>query len=515
MKNILNIFLILFITISTSPESLSSDTFPLKAKINLSESYDLNKRVFGIHGELLWSPVRLGDPLLSDIYNDVGFQDIRLPGGAAGNHFLSQTSKFGCNKPKPIGDKTKDRIEKYNRALSRKNRTYSTEDFLSFIKQAKTDFTLIINVLCDTPENTRKWMEQIRDSGVNVKYAEMGSEYYFKEYIWAFPTPDEYIKQAERHAVEVKRIFPDVKIGLDYSVSSYRSRHFPDFDKMSENERFKRGLLFDKLAASSSIADALIMHIYSPFHVARSDSALDTVDYSKAYISALSFFDGRFLPSMEYTHNLAPEKKIWITEWGAAFYGWKRKHEAGFIRKYYNALFVMNSLLTFFSTPYIESSHYHNFPYLWSDLKKQKANPLYYAMKLFKEPIRESYKIAPVQLTGAATYASAHPYYNGDSSEINAIFMHNKKAGYLFIVNKLGRQYLLHSLTGIDLAAGLLPVSFEQITPAKLEGPVAETVEHHKQIITNGAVIKIPSYSITRIYVKFKTDDIQSGQKNK
>lgn len=492
----------------------ANEPLVLNAKVNLADSQQINKRVFGIHGELLWSPIRLGQSLLSTIYNEIGFQDIRLPGGAAGNHYLSQSSKFGCNKTGNIGEKTLTRIEKYNRALSRKNRSYTTDDFLAFIKQANTEFTLIINVLCDTPENTEKWMKQIRDSGVTVKYAEMGSEYYFEEYLWAFPEPSEYIRQAEKHAAAVRKIFPDVAIALDTSSSSYRSKHFPDFAKMSKNSRHKRGLEYDNLVAAASFADAYIIHIYSPLGTSRRDKALDTLNNAKAYSNAISHFDGRILPSMQYLHELSPNKKIWITEWGTAFYGWLRKHESGFLNTHYNALYVTNALLTYFSIPYIESTNYHNFPNLWSNFKQLEPNPLYHAMRLFKEPMQNANKMAPITLSGAQKYISTHHDFKGEGSGLNSVFFFNEKKGYIFIVNKFGRHYSISPLVDAGKYGNIKMLNYQQVKPGRSGISNFEKIIEKNQAVSEGMGVEISPYSITRITVEFGPDIKMTNQKN-
>jgi len=505
----------LLITFLVSFSVSANKVLTLDAKLNFTDSRLTNKRVFGIHGELLWSPIRLGQPLLSSLYNEVGFQDIRLPGGAAGNHYLSQSSKFGCNKSGDIGEKTLTRIKKYNRALSLKNRSYTTDDFMSFVKQSNTEFTLIINVLCDTPENTEKWMKQIRDSGVTVKYAEMGSEYYFEEYMWAFPTAAEYIKQAKQHAKAVRKIFPDVAVALDTSSASYRSKHFPDFVEMSKNKRHKRGLGYDKLVASAAFADAYIIHIYSPLGTNRRDEALDSIDNAKAYSNAISHFDGRIKPSMQYLHELSPGKEVWVTEWGTAFYGWRRKHESDFLRTHYNALFVTNALLTYFSIPYIESTHYHNFPNLWSNFKRLDPNPLYYAMKLFKSPMKETDKITSVSLSGERSYVSTHPDFKGENNDLNSVFFHNDTEGYLFIVNKFGRHYSFKSLVTGKKSVNIKLLDVTQIKPNKAISANFEKIVENKQVLGKGEAVDIAPYSITRVYVKIRDDIQMPEQKNK
>lgn len=480
--------------------SFADEARPIDVTVSLLKKQILNKRVFGVHGELLWSPIRYGDTALSKAYNDVGFQDMRLPGGVT-NFYLWKSADFGCNRQGPIGKESKDRIRRYNAALRKKNRSYTENDFLSFIKQTSTSFTLVLNEICDTPDNTRTLLEYYKDFGVDVKYVESGSEYYYEEYSWAFPTASDYLRDAALHAKEVKRVFPGAKIGIDVSSSSYRSDDFPDFPNMKKNPRFSRGISFDNAAASASFADALVMHIYTPLGTTRTDKLLNNFDRDKAYKYAIAYFDDRLLPALSYAHNLAPEKKIWITEWGLAFYGWLRKHETNFVNAYYNALYVTNAMLTFFSVPYIESANYHNLPNLWSDFHTLTTNPTYHAIKLFHDPVINSKYFGSVKVHGAQTYNTEISRKLTDHEDINAIFLFNDTDGYLIMLNKMDRHYQIRRLE-LDTPLDISTSDFLQITPGTHQSTDPETVTIVERSIKAEAVIDIPPFSITRIRIK-------------
>lgn len=498
------VILLIVILISLFPFKVISSPdviHDLKVHIFDSESFSINKHIFGIHGALLWSPLRYGDSVLADAYQNLGFSLIRFPGGTDANYYLWRSADYGCNTNKQIGSVSQDRIKRFNRSLSRKNRTYSTDDFVSFLNQTRSDFSLVVNVLCDTPQSTKEWMENLRDKGITVKYVELGNELHFEEYAWAFPSAEDYVETAQKHVLEVKRVFPEAKIGIVASSSSFRAKNFPSFDLMAKNNRHRMGLAFDKLAAAASFADALVIHIYSTLDPSHRDKILNRLDIGRAYQNGISHFDNRVLLSLHYLHDLNPDKEIWITEWGLAFYDWLRSHETGFVSSYYNALFVMNGLLIFALEPEAAVANYHNITNLWSYAEKLKTNPTYEVIQLLKDPMNQAIKIAPVNLIGGRAYVGTHSEYGNSSPELYAAFFHNDSHGYLIILNKLGNHYRVSSLSS-DSNLTLKPDELLQIVPVK--SPASSDLRKTQQSLNGNETIDIPPYSITKIIINRK-----------
>lgn len=481
-----------------------ANNYPITARIDLARSHDLKKHVFGVHGELLWGALRYGDQRLAHLYNDTGFTYIRFPGGTTANYYRWQSGDFGCENSKGIDEKSDERIKKFSQALSRGKRTYSTENFVTFLEQSRTDFSLVVNVMCSSPISTRQWMEELRGKGINVRFVELGNELYYEEYAWRFPSVDEYMAAAREHALEVKRVFPDAKIGVVASSSAFKAKEFPDLKAMAKHKHYSRGLLFDRLAAAAPYADALAMHAYSSVGATWKEKLIDSIDNEKAYRNAISHFDERFLPSVRYLAGLDPSKEIWLSEWGVAFYGWLRKHQKSFDSTHYNALYVANALVNMFLMPEISGANYHNLPTLWDVAGDDVLpNPVFRAAGLFKKPVHQSTKVSPVMLTGAKMYAATNPLYtSGNLPEISAAFFDAGSTGYLIVVNKFDRSYLLLSVSGEG--ARFIAQSFVSVDPGLRSNSVKPDHNHAEIAVPESGSIQLPPHSVTRIRLKIE-----------
>lgn len=483
------------------PFSLSAEAGarPLAAQIDLAVAHDINRHVFGVHGEHLWGDPRYGDPRLADTYAGTGFTYIRFPGGTTANFYRWESGDFGCAGPGPIDAKSEGRIKKFNAALTRGARTYTTGDFVAFLGQSGTGFSVVVNVLCDTPASTRRWMEDFRARGVDVRYVELGNELYYEEYAWRFPSAEAYSAAARVHALEVKRVFPAAKVGLIASSTAFRAKAFPNRAAMEKSAHYRRFMDFDALAAHAPYADAMVMHLYSTVGTTAMDKLRDSVNVERAYRNAIAHFDGRFLPSIRYLSELGPGKEIWLSEWGVAFYGWLRKHQQDFDASHYNALYFANALVHMFSTPEIASANYHNLPALWDNVKAEiHPRPVFRAAELFRDPVRTAAKAGPVVLSGAGLYDSSHPDYGGEYPEVDAVFFDAGTTGYLMVVNKLDKPYLLQSVSAAGHVA-LVSQGVVQITPDSYPDDPPAGRMPVETTARDPAGIPIPPFSITRI----------------
>lgn len=479
--------------------SVADDARPLTAQVDLAAAHELNRHVFGVHGENLWGAPRYGDPRLADVYTGAGFTYIRFPGGTTANFYRWERGDFGCADPERIDEKSEGRIRKFNEALNRGGRTYTAGDFVAFLGQSGTDFSVVVNVLCDTPASTRRWMEDLRVRGADVRYVELGNELYYEEYAWRFPSAETYLAAARAHALEVKHVFPGAKVGLVASSAAFRAKAFPDRAAMAKRARYRRALDFDVLAARTAFADALIMHIYSTVGATAMDKARDSVDEERAYRNAIAHFDERFLPSVRYLAELAPGKEIWLSEWGVAFYGWLRKHQQDFDASHYNALYFTNALVRMFSTPEVVSANYHNLPALWDNVKGAiHPRPVFHAAELFRDPVRSAVKVVPAALSGAGVYRSTHPDFGGEHPAVDAVFFDAGTAGYLIVVNKLDEPYLLRSVSTAG-HAGLVAEGVVQISPDSYPDDPAPGWTPVETPVLDPAGMPLPPFSITRI----------------
>lgn len=498
----LSLFLAFFSFVFPVDKAHADKPVSIDITINLKQTFLFNKNVFGVHGELLWSPVRYEDPVLARYYQGLGFTSIRLPGGTTANYYLSKTGHFGCMQNLPKDSKSASRIEKFNRALTKKNRRYTVDNFISFLQRVDTDVSLVANVLCDTPSATALWLKKFKDAGIHVNAVEMGNELYYPESQWMFPESKDYISTSKLHAAQVKKIYPNARIGLIASSFSFKSSMFPDLEKMQKNKRLARGLAFEKASSQADFADAFVIHLYSRLGTSRFDEMRDTVDIDEAYINAISHFDVRLPTTLAYLHDLSASRKVWVTEWGISFYGWLRPHEKDFESSFYNALFFANGLVQFSLSPQIERANYHNLTDFLPGNKKSKPSTVTGAVSFLKEIVQQSQKVGAVTLRGVKSYQSQHHKYKGESVELSAAFFsisgNQKLKGYLLIVNKFNTPYVINSLEMLSSIA-LKPVQISRLVAATKDGNKPGNGVTQQDISLNSGVIEIAPYSITRI----------------
>lgn len=498
------IFLHVLVFMSPFP-CYAEKPIPVEIIIDIENSHHLSKTIFGVHGEMLWSPVRYQDPELVKYYKDLGFTSIRIPGGTTANYYLSGSGNFGCMRQIPNNSKSESRIKKFQSALSKKQRTYTINDFVSFLEKANTDVTLVANVLCDKPETTQQWLQAFRKMGISVNAVEIGNELYYPEYEWAFSSSRDYINTAYQHAEKIKRVFPDVKIGLIASSFSFKSRLFPDMKKMERQHKLARALGFERASAKAQFADALVLHMYSNPAISRADKLRDHVDPYQVYTTSISHFDTRLETSINYLNSLSSNKDVWVTEWGVSFYGWLRPHEKRFEKTFYSSLFFANVVLGFALEPSITRANYHNITDLMPARSSPAADAVVETVKLFKDAVWSTDTVTHVEVLNAKEYFSKHPKYTGKASEISsALFSINAGSdltGYVFLVNKFNTPYIIRALRD---SAGRI---FEPVEVTRL---IAENYHNKKPgdgVKTENLVVKpskkiiVPPYSITRIKV--------------
>lgn len=483
----------------------ANEAQPVRATVATTDATKLNKGVFGVHGEMLWSPVRLESTQLAKAYTDLGFQVLRFPGGTTANYYLWKDGKFGCQRTPPEASKSLKRINMFNQALQKKGRTYSIDDLIAFSKNTGSSVTLVANVMCGSPDDTAFAVKKLVSSGVDVFGVELGNELYYEEPLWVFSTPSDYLKAARLHARAAKAAHPGVKIGLIASSTAYKAPKFPDFSKLKENQRYRRGLVYDRQAAMADFGDAIIMHLYSKPGLSKLDKLRDVANLEKIYVNAISHLESRLDTTLQYLHRLGPSKEIWVTEWGIAFYGWLRHHESAFEKTAFSGLFYARGLLSLFRHDYVTIANVHNLPdFVSGDGGDGSTGSLAEVARLFKDVVAYSSMTAPLVFDGQGTRKSTHRKYKGDHSELVGRFFYGKKGGgaraYLVIVNSYEKRYRLASL-GIAGFDGITVKSIRQLLPRKgnVEFALSSRPSDVSKRLGDALPLDLPPYSVTRI----------------
>ncbi len=426
--------------------------------IESNEGLPFKKEVFGVHGEMLWGIDRVGSKELVNLYDDLGFKSIRLPGGTPANFYLWRTPKFGCREQ--VSKQNQERIDAFNRALNVKNRTYTVEDFASFLLATKTEFSYVINVLCDTPAETLALMAQFKRLGVSVKRVEMGNELYWQSYFDGEDAAHTYIDRSRRHSAAVRKIFPKAKVGVVASPLSYRALNFVEKSRdkasMRKTGGFHQGLEFDEKSSAATFSSALVAHLYSTFDFKADGLFSKGTNNEDIYNGAVSHFDAKIDETLSYLGGMNPEKELWITEWGITFWEDTRHLAKHFEPSHFNSLYIVNAYITFLLSSNVTFTNYHHLN-VFNPAFEPGAKHIspYHAVKMLSQALDgDNVKIFPLKLSPPLMYKSSNSDYKGFYASISGIFIKSMKGQYMLLLNKIKDQNAVNLGDLCDAARG-------------------------------------------------------------
>ena len=415
----------------------------IRVSTDLDSATSLRQEIFGVHGEMLWSKLRLGKTDTSEVYSEIGLKFIRLPGGTTANLYLWQQPKFGCEGNIP--ENKLSRASNFNRALGRKNRTYTVDDFISFINSTETSFSYVVNVICDTPESTRKLAEAFKEAGIKIDRAEMGNELHYREYLDGKNPELDYIRLIEPHIAAIHTVFPEAKIGGIVSTASFRSLRFPNREAMIRNKHDRRDMAFDQTVAKHESIDALVPHLYSTFGLSPGGFFAEEITNEKIYLNATAHFDSRFESSIDYLRALNPGVEIWITEWAVAFWGETLPYRDSFNTSHFAAIYFANALTAILANPAITVAGYHNLPFLFERTGAGEAGAapvsIYYMAKLLSELfVEEGAEVFSLRFDGDPVHRSSHKDFPGKMASSQGVLVLANDVRKLLIINKTKGQ---------------------------------------------------------------------------
>ncbi len=462
------------------------------------QALPFKKEVFGVHGQLLWASDRYGSKELVDLYEDIGFQSIRLPGGTIGNFYLWRKSEFGCRRE--LAKENQQKVALFNHALGLKNRTYAVEDFASFLLATKTEFSYVVNVFCDTSDETKALMAKLKKLGVRVKRVEMGNELHFESYFSGAAAAASYIEQSRLHAAAVREIFPAVKVGLVSSTASYKSLNFPDKLAMQKNVRHRQGLEFDGNAATVPFADAMIAHTYNTFIPLKSRKLIKHVSNENIYKGAITHFEGRFDQAIAYLENLNPKSELWITEWGVDFWNYDPDLAKEFDRTHFNGLFIANAYLTYLLSPYVTFTNYHNFTtFTEKPFRNGERMSAYHSVKMIAQALTgNNIEVFPLNFSKMPMYESTHDDFPGHYPSLAGAFIKSSTGKAMLLINKTAKK------TPVDLGDLCLSSAGNLCALQQLASNGSATPHEDYDVTSSklkGSLLTLPGYSLNLLKI--------------
>jgi len=357
-------FLILLFLLAWPIEMVTAKTTLINLNIDIKHSHAINRGIAGVDGEIAWTKISYVDQQTASRFINSGFREIRFPGGTTANYFLWKTKGYGCEyNDIKLEKKSISRLMRYQNLSRIRSTKNGTDQFIIFLKKTKAKFSLVINIVCDTPENAAEWVHYFKEHNIKVNKVELGNEIYYKEYRWRFPSPFDYRVMASKYISAISQAAPDIKFGLIVSSAPFRSPEYPNVKRMMRSKELRYQLALDTDIGQKKTGDAVIIHLYvDPFDVVYQNIWNDNNTNREIYKTSVNKFDRAFPQFYTYIRKLLNGREIWVTEWGILFYGNNYSRKKSFVDSIYNAIYVANVILSFALTEHITYAYYHNLP---------------------------------------------------------------------------------------------------------------------------------------------------------
>jgi hypothetical protein len=228
---------------------------------------------------------------------------LRIPGGELANYWDWQRGGIIENdRSLPDG------LPEYMRYDARSHTSSKVADYSKSFQATNTQALFVLNMLTSDLAEQIDMLSAAASSGMEIKYLELGNEYYFgiPNYVDKFPTPESYGETAKVWIGYLRDIFPDIKISV-FGVAAGP-------DSSAREAQWNQALLSTALP----VADAIALHIYAEPGLdpnGFSDQgypAFDERDFSTIFGEPFKHWSAmRQLASFDI---IPADKEIWITE---------------------------------------------------------------------------------------------------------------------------------------------------------------------------------------------------------
>lgn len=273
----------------------------IKAKLGVSRSLSPDFMCYNVNSTQVanWS-----DPNFTTAVNDLNPAILRIPGGDVGNYWNWQRGGLIENTNSlPTG------LPFFLRFKARQYTASKLADFKAGLDGTNTEPIFVLNMLTSSLESQLQMLEAAADLGIEIKYVELGNEFYFNipNYKTKFPNPRTYGLAAKTWTEAVKRKFPDAQVSVVGIV--------PTPDKPARLQNWNKVMRGTGLKT----ADAITLHIYNDHGLDsqpdQTNSYPDFTNEEAAIILGEPFRNWQNLLNDSNYQAIPNNKQIWITEY--------------------------------------------------------------------------------------------------------------------------------------------------------------------------------------------------------
>ncbi len=424
---------------------------------------------------------------------------IRIPGGDESNY-------WDWRKGGTIKDLSKLPEGLPSFLSSSKDRLYDSSklaDWQAGLQDKQTPL-FVLNMLSDSLESQLEMLKKARDLGMNVKYIELGNEFYFptENYLSVFPEIEDYTAEANRWISAIKKEFPQAKIAV-MGVAK------PGNYVIGRVYRWNKEVIKTSLPQ----ADAITIHTYPRNNLVNRDISTDEYPYFEQedipYVFSGLFQNWENVSQV--IDSFPDNKKIWVTEYNLledihATEGEKQQRVAG---SWLHGMYAVLMGLLFLEDSRIDLACNHML------IGSSQFSSILAHKNSFIKPNDKSIKSRPLSLSATGSslklFADATEGMN-QAQKIkfnnNPVAGKNKSTysslyGWVFTNNKKGKKSLVVNLSSRPIEvniSSLFPqgTNYESISGSPRDLVVRPGILNQK---TDNAKQKIilPAYSVTKM----------------
>lgn len=282
----------------------------LSIEVDLEKGVPLRKELYGFNTNMMSGDYGYLDDDFVALTKALKPKTLRFPGGTVGNFYHWNLSGFRRSEMSSTLSTQLNRRNKGNfeKLQKRRNGTISFDDFMSLCQDLDITPIVVVNLWTGNPEESASWVRYTIEKGYEVKYWELGNEYYLPHYVKKYRTAEIYMNEAKKHALAMKEVNPEIKVSVCSTPVAF---HKEGFLINRVQRKWDNELANYSTPTSADWFDAFSVHVYA--YKAVKDIEINTM---RGYL--LSWIHYQFEEAMDYYQELFPDKEMWVTEWNIA-----------------------------------------------------------------------------------------------------------------------------------------------------------------------------------------------------
>lgn len=416
-------------------------------EINTQTYTPLRKELFGFNTNMISGDYGYLDKDFVALTKALQPKTLRFPGGTVGNFYHWNTAGFiESEMPTTLNPKLNKRNKgNYVKLKKRRDGKISFDDFMKLCNELDITPIVVINMWTGNPEESASWVRYSQEMGYNVKYWELGNEYYLPHYVNKFPIAQTYIKEAKKHAAAMKAVNPEIKVSVCATPVAF---HKEGWLINTPQRKWDETLAGNSTSSTTDWFDAFSVHVYAY-------KAMKDVDIEDMRRYLFGWIHFGIDEAMEYYQNLFPDKEMWITEWNIA-------NPANRVANtQLHAMYVGDFFLKMLSFPNITHANFHvitgpgkGFPVFskitpvspntfWkyggepdSDYGNSIRRTVYFSFQLIGEVYANSDRQFDISLQNIPLFEGHLDYKGREMSGIQVQTVGNTETIYIFVSNR-------------------------------------------------------------------------------